>query len=634
MEELDYWKRLARRRLARRRFLTGAAAMGAGLAAVSVVGCGGGGEENGPTGTAVSTPAPRPSPEGAEPFATLPTIGPRGPWQPAKTRGGIARWFGFDALPLDTFDPHQTQFGPIYGMHSGVFSKVLMYDDIYDNRIITDLAETMPEVVDELTYVVKLRSNVRFHDTEKIRKNFPNTAGRTLTAEDVKYSIERQINKESPKYAIYYRASQWETLDKIELPDGPDGLTIKFTTKRPTAPFVHYLADTNAFIIARELVDAESDDINSQDKMVGTGPFLLDKFVALQVVRMARNPDWFAKDDLVDQGLTDRPILDDLESLWPPQDDTATEAAFRSKQVDYTNYVDSDNVARIAGEVGAESDRAITAGWVNTRMLLSDSERAKAPFPDLRLRKALHLAIDRSRMGQQMFGTGYFVLCPPISLALKQWAYTPEELIKKPGYRFGRQERQEDLAEAKQLWEAGGGPALPEAEIYVAGIPDYVKNFAPQLQRNLQETLGYSIKVRIDPTGYTELAQCALRKSCQAGLNYDNGWIDPDDWLYAYFHSTAPKNSFNLADPTLDRMLDNQRAEFDMDKRRQLVLEIQDYLLDNVLARLDWVAPAQPSNRWPYLGNRRMTPWFGDWYLYPPNLWIDSTHPTYQGRPA
>ena len=71
-----------------------------------------------------------------------------------------------------------------------------------------------------------------------------------------------------------------------------------------------------------------------------------------------------------------------------------------------------------------------------------------------------------------------------------------------------------------------------------------------------------------------------------------------------------------------------------MDRRRRLVLEIQDHLLDNVLAKLDWVAPSQPSTPWPYLGNRRMTPWFGDWYLYPPNLWIDSNHPTYEGRPT
>jgi len=633
MDEPDYWKRLARRRLTRRRLLAGAAGMGAGLAALSVVGCGGG-EEEGPTGTPVSTPAATASPEGADAFATLPSIAPRGPWGPARSRGGIVRWFGFDAIPLDTFDPHQTQFGPLFSVHSGIFSKVLAYDDVYDNRMMTDLAESMPEVPDKLTYVVKLRPNVRFHDTEKIRKSFPNTAGRALTAEDVKYSIERQMNSDSPKSALYYRASQWAALDKIELPDGPSGLSIRFTTRAPTAPFVHYLGDTCAFIIPKELVDPSTDDMNSLDKMVGTGPFILDRFGALQVVRMVRNPDWFAKDDLADQGLTDRPIVDGLESIWPPADDTATEAAFRSKQVDFTGYVDSDSVARIVEAVGAESDRGITAGWVNSRFLLKDSEYAKAPFPDLRLRKALHLAIDRSRMGQQMFGAGYFVLCPPVSLSLKQWAYSPEELVKKPGYRFRRQEREEDLAEAKRLWEAAGGPSLPEVEVFIAGIPDYLKNFAPQFQRNIQEVLGYNVKTRVDPTGYTELAQCALRKSCAWGLNFDNGWLDLDDWLYAYFHSTGSRNSFNLSDPALDRMLEDQRAEFDLERRRQIGLEIQDYLLDQVLAKLDYVAPSQPSTRWPYLGNRRMTPWFGDWYLYPPNLWIDTAHPTYEGRPT
>ena len=172
MDQPDYWKRLARRRLTRRRLLAGAAGMGAGLAALSVPGCGGG-EGTAPTGTAVSTSAATAGPEGADPFATLPAIVPRGPWQPAGARGGIVRWFGFDAIPLDTFDPHQTQFGPLFSIHSGIFSKVLAYDDVYDNRMMTDLAETMPETPDKLTYVVKLRPNIRFHDTEKIRKSFP-----------------------------------------------------------------------------------------------------------------------------------------------------------------------------------------------------------------------------------------------------------------------------------------------------------------------------------------------------------------------------------------------------------------------------------------------------------------------------
>ena len=267
MQGSSYWERLNRRRLSRRRLLVGAAGIGAGLVASSLVGCGGGQDDAvAPTGSPAAT---------ATPFSFgVPQV-----QEPAKSRGGTYRYYSFDPAPLDSFDPHQTQFGPIYQMHSAVFSKVLKYEDVYEGTIVPDLAESVPETADKLTYVIKVRPNVRFQDTEKIRENFPQVAGRQLTAEDVKYSIERQTNKESPRSGLYYRASQWETVDKIEV---VDPLTLRITTKIPTAPFVHYLADTNAFIIARELVDSAKDDMNSLDKMVGTGPFILEKFIGLK----------------------------------------------------------------------------------------------------------------------------------------------------------------------------------------------------------------------------------------------------------------------------------------------------------------------------------------------------------------
>jgi ABC-type transport system substrate-binding protein len=104
-------------------------------------------------------------------------------------------------------------------MQGAVFSKVLKYDDEYSGLIGTDLAETVPEVVDKNTYVIKIRPNVFFHDTERIRSQFPQVAGRQLTAEDVRYSIDRQRNKQSPKSALFYRGYQWEAVDKISKPD-------------------------------------------------------------------------------------------------------------------------------------------------------------------------------------------------------------------------------------------------------------------------------------------------------------------------------------------------------------------------------------------------------------------------------
>ncbi|MDP2954383.1 MAG: ABC transporter substrate-binding protein, partial [Chloroflexota bacterium] len=528
-EESNYWKRLAKRRLSRRRLLVGAMGVGAGLTAASLVGCQGG--EEGTPGTPGATPEGTPGAQ--RPGERAPDVTPYRPrdqLDPVKegSRGGILRWYGYDALPPDTFDPHQGQFGPVYSMHSVVFSKVLQYDDIPNGVIVTDLAVSMPEVVDKTKYVIKIRDGVRFHDTERARK-YPGLAGRQLTGEDVKYMIERQMNEASPKAGRYYRKSQWQTVDKIEV--GPDPLTVTITTKQPTAPFIHFLADSNALIVAKELVDEATDlmitEGDNTDPMVGTGPFYLDQYITAQVVKLRRNADWFAKDDLAGQGLPDRPIVDGYDALWPVQDDTATEAAFKSKQIDGTGYVDPRNTYRIRDETGCEVDRAVTSGFVNSRFLIADSDRAKSPWKDVRLRKAISLAADRVRLGAQMFGEGFYVLNPPVGQAITRWALPYDQFITKPGYRYTREEREQDITEARRLWEAAGGSAaVGSVDAVVAGIPDYIPRVWPQFQKMLSDHLGFEIKGHVDPSGYTELDLCLLQKSCVFGLGFDNGWND------------------------------------------------------------------------------------------------------------
>jgi hypothetical protein len=80
-------------------------------------------------------------------------------------------------------------------------------------------------------------------------------------------------------------------------------------------------------------------------------------------------------------------------------------------------------------------------------------------------------------------------------------------------------------------------------------------------------------------------------------------------------------------------MLDAQRQEFDIDRRRELVYEIQRYLLDNVVARLDFLSEIDRGTQWPYLKNQHFAPWFGDLHSKA-NVWLDSNDPTYQGRKA
>jgi ABC-type transport system substrate-binding protein len=623
MDEENYWQRLAARRLSRRRLLVGAAGVGSGLAASSLAGCGGG-NEDGSKATPDASPRSTGEPSETGTPAATPMV-----LEPAKTRGGKLRWFSWHAMPLDTLDPHQSQLGPLFSVHSAVFSKVLQYDDAYEGTIGIDLAEAMPETPDGTTFVVKIAPDIHIHDTDKIRKQFPDTAGRQLTAEDVKYSIERQVNKQSLKSALYYRAYQWETVDKIEV---VDPLTLRITTKKPTATMFHALADTNAFIIPKELVDPQTDDMNSVDKMVGSGPWILERLSALQVVSFVRNPDWFAKDRLADQGLTDRPFLDGYEVPWTPQDDTAIEAAFATKQIDWAGFTDQTNVDRVAADLDAWITEEPQSGFPNSRLLIADSPGAVSPFKDLRLRQAISMAADRNRLGQLMWQK-WFLLGSPVGQACQAWALPLDQLSKKPGYRFRREERDADLAEARRLWEAAGGLDIGTVQALYAGIPDWTKNAWPPFQKMMADNLGLNLQGKMDATGVTEIAQAALQKTCLFSFSYDNGYSDLDDWVYPYFHSTGNKNSFNLNDPALDQMLDAQRAEFNGERRRQLGYEIQNYLLDNVVARLDWVAQIWRGCVWSYVRNYSANPWYGRTFKVA-DYWLDSTDPSYEGRPA
>jgi peptide/nickel transport system substrate-binding protein len=526
---------------------------------------------------------------------------------------------GIEAFPPDTLDPHQSQYGPIYSAHSSVFSKVLRYESIEDGVIVPDLAGAMPEMPDQQTYIVRLRPGVRFQQPSKALGGSPSAeeqavGGRELTAEDVKYSFERQVNEKSPRRAMFARAHQFQVIESMRV---TDPLTLEIRTKRPTAPFLHFLANTNAFIIAKELVD-DTDQMNRPQAMIGTGPFIWREQIALQVMRMVRNPDWFGWDepDLA------RPYVDGYESLFI-YDDASIEAAFRTKKLDSAFQVTNAQwvVDLRQQEPGLTSADAGFAAWVKASFIVD-----QAPYNDLRLRKAIHLASDRRQMVDGLW-QGYAQQQGPVSWVLKQWALPEEELLKLPGYRVGTQERQEDEQEARRLYEAVDSPPL---DIVFADQPAYIQQYAPQYKRNLEEVLGAKVNFKV--RSYDIINEGMLRGTIPFSWAYDNGWIDLDDWVYPYFHSQSSSNSFHVSDPQLDAMLEAQREAFDFEERQQLGYQIQRYLLENVLARLDFASPYMLWVAWPYYKNFRPAPFFGNSF-HLANVWLDRSDPVWGSRP-
>ncbi len=647
MDDAGYWSKYWReRRMGRRRFLGSAALGTAGLAAASLVGCSE--DTSGPRGTG------DPDEDSDELFPGHPPSDPHDARQvfdpaPSDQRGGTFTYIGFDAVVLDRYDPHQTQFGPMYSNQSAVFSKLYCYKSHIDptwENIFPDLAESAPEMIEPdapLTYIVKLRKGVKFHDTDKIRGNFPDLAGRELTAEDVAYSYNRQRDKDSYQRTYYYRSSQYGTIENLEI---VDDYTLRITTKEPTAPFYHFMADTNAMIIPKEIVDMGDgpdpgvpwDSVDSYrnrppaaaDRMIGTGPFIWDSLAFGIEFNAVRNPAWFGWDE-PDLG---RPYLSGYRSTGQGLNDATVESLFRRKEIDVGVFID--NPAWIQGVLDEIPDLVLQvvqiSGWLNSRL-----KAYCEPFNDWRVRRALHLAVDRQE-ASDIIGSGTYKSVGPVGGAIQRWAMPDDELLQLPGYRRGAG-REEDIAEARRLYEAAGKPDIPL--MWFADVPAYIPRYAPTYIETIKRNLGMDGDIKFQTVPYSRIAEGLVSPECDQGVftwGFDNGWIDLDDWVYPYFKTGGPKNSFQVSDPVLDDMLDKQRREFDFELRKATGLDIQRYLLGETNpespaanARLDYIAPVVAFVYWPYVRNPVVFPWFGSQY-WASNIWLDKSHPSYEGR--
>ncbi len=655
MADSNYWTRLSSRRLARRTFVQRGAMVGAGAAGIVLVGCSSSNNNktsNAPTQAAsassaasavatASRPAGTAAPVGtARPSGSPGAANAGGPVQNTtygknsgtiqkldqpKTPGGTWRLFSYDALPPDNLDPHQSGFGPMWGIWSMIFSKLVAFDDPSTEALSPDLATALPEQPDQLTYTFKLNPAAKWQTKTPLAPNNP-LAGKQITSADVVYSFQRQMNTKSPRAGNYPNLfSLVSMVDKIE---APDATTVKFTTKLPAAPFLALVAGPTSSIISQTLVDASSDEMNAPDKLIGSGPFILDQFQALKIVRYVKNPDWHLKDSGFAKG---RPFLDAIESTWIPGDDNAIEAAIKAKQVDAVQYNNYSNGARVAKEnQGLQLLSVPVTGPIGGLLPVDHG-----PFKDARIRQAVSIAIDRNAMGNAVY-QGRFRLNGLISWPDTHWALPQSDLLKKPGYRYDNQaDRDADVKQAKQLLDAAGGPsAIPSGtEIIYSNTPGYIPAYFPQLQKNLQDTLGVTFQGHEDTTGYTEIIAALLQHKFDFYWSYGNGVADLDEWVYNGLHSGSPYNLTGLADKDLDAMLDKQRTDFNYESRRQTGYDIQNYMLDKVFQDIGMICLVNDFNAWNYLHNFPMSPWFQYNHLWA-NVWIDTGDPTFKGRPA
>jgi peptide/nickel transport system substrate-binding protein len=415
------------------------------------------------------------------------------------------------------------------------------------DTVIGELAEKWSWQDNYRNLVFFLRKDVKWHD------------GQPFTAKDVKHTFDmvREAPEAREKLRINPRKDWYANVERIE---APETHTVVFHLKRPQPSLLLMLASGYSPVYAAHLPAA-----TYRTGCVGTGPFKLKEWKRGEYVDYVRNPDYFVKG---------RPYLDGLR--YVPIPDRATKfAALQAGRLDVS--FPGDESKTIAEQVTKAEPRIklhLNAQNVNDNLLLNVT---KPPFNDVRVRRAVSLAVDRRAAVQAVHQGGAVVGAAMAPKPFGVWGLLDKDLAGLPGYGPAADEK----AKARKLLaEAGFGPSNPlKVEMATRAIPIYL-DFAAFAVNELKQIGVEATLKQIETAQWHPLA---TRKEYQAAPNLTGiGADDPDANLYENFACGSPRNYTGYCDELVMKQFDAQSQELDPKKRLAMVVEIQKKLEQDV----------------------------------------------------
>ena len=438
-----------------------------------------------------------------------------------------------------------------------------------DTTLVPELAERWELSPDGRMFTFHLRRGAKF-------ANVPPVNGREFNSGDVKFTVEyysRTGEFKDKKLPAATRGFIFEGLEGVETPDASTAV-IRF--KDPYVPFANYAASRWFPILAKEVYQQDG---HFKDRMAGTGPFILDVSATQKGTRWVwkKNPNYW------EEG---RPYLDEVRWLILPAE-AAHHAAFQTKQLDLVQLV----AYPASHHLKAAAPQANVKQYQGTYSYLAVSQARGGALTDLRVRRALSLAIDRDAF-IKIFAGGESSWALPASLY--GW-FTDEEVRKLV---------RQDIDEAKKLLaEAGYGAGL-ELELPVVDDGDETKRTEYELFQAQLKRAGVNTTLKWMPQSEQRVKRRTGDYDLDAfgGGTYGVFNADVDSYIYAVLHGASSGNNSKVKDPELDRLLEGTRRETDPAKRREIYRQVSLRTLDRM-----WQIPIFYPPRWdfwqPYLKN-------------------------------
>jgi len=475
----------------------------------------------------------------------------------------------------DTLDPHASTLGQSQAIARFMFRGLTRFA-IKDGKVTTaevepDLAESWTLSPDGTLWTFKLKKGVQFH------KGFGE-----LTAEDVKFSFERQLQKTpGMRYGV--------NLDVIKSMEILDPHTIQIALKAYDAIFLlRTVGYQQGYVVSKK---AAANHEQFKWNPIGTGPFYFDRHSPREKIVLKA----------FDKFVGGRPQIDEVHWFDVPEDATKLIGLEKGTfDLLYPEVVTAD-VADQVKKMGYVIDRRGPGG--QERFYLDITHK---PFDDIRVRKAFMHAIDRKAIKETMY---------PGSLARLATSCVP------PGY-FGHipmsfPEHNPELA--KKLLAEAGYPNGFTVKNYTISKSFFYPKVLTLAQEQLKK-VGINVEMQVvEHATYHD----NIRKNLNPFVLYGGTRItDADPWLSLFFDSkeipdpaTGNKGTNFAHYKAIDDLLHAGRAERDQKKRAQIYAEAQKRMEKDLVC----LPISDVPNQWPRNQKRVSAPFdseYGEFSLH------------------
>jgi dipeptide transport system substrate-binding protein len=451
----------------------------------------------------------------------------------------------------ENFYPGINTTGTSFDANSQIYGRIVDFER-GGTKVVPGLAERWTISPDGLEYTFHLRKGVKWHSNQ----NFKPT--RDFNADDVIFAIERQWKEDNPYFKVtspnhsYFNDMGMPKL--IKSLQKVDDYTVKFVLNRPEAPFLSNLAMEYAGVQSKEYADAmlkAGTPEKIDQEPIGTGPFYLVQYQKDAIIRYKAFPQFWggkaAIDDLVFS------ITPDASVRW------AKLQKGECHVMPYPNPADLDAI-RKDPNVQVLEQPGLNVGYLafNTQ---------KKPFDDVRVRKAISMAINKKAIIDGVYlGTAIAAKNP---IPPSMWSYN--DSIKDDPY--------DPEAAKKLLAEAGQSNLVTDIWAMPVQRPynPNAKRIAELMQADLAK-IGVKAEIKTFEWGeYRKRMQAGEHQTGMLGWTGDNG--DPDNFLHTLLGCDSAKsggsNVAKFCYKPFDDLVVKAKAVSDQAERTDLYMKAQ-----------------------------------------------------------